>query len=250
MVAEAGAGDSEVAPELTAGRESPRHRWGLGAFAVVEVAYLLISAAFVVGFTRDGPPQTATLALAVAVPTLAAAGLALLIARVRGNGPRADFRMHWSWRDWGIGVAFGICGLFVTLPAAMLYSSITGPEANSAVGEVFGGVRASWPVAVLVFVVIVVVGPVCEEVIYRGLLWGALEQRWGRWVALAVSTVVFALAHLEFARFPLLLVIAVPLALARFFTNGLLAGIAAHQVTNLLPGIVVMLGLAGVMPAG
>jgi membrane protease YdiL (CAAX protease family) len=249
VTAEAGQGDTGVAPEPAAGG-SPRHRWGLGAFVVVEVAYLLISAAFIVLFTGDSPPPAVALTLAVTVPTLSAAGLALLIARVRGNGPRTDFRMRWSWRDWGIGLVFGICGLFVTLPAAMLYSSIVGPQANSAVGEVFGGVRASWPVAVLVFVVIVVVAPICEEIVYRGLLWGALEQRWGRWVALGVSTVIFALAHLEFARFPLLLVVAIPIALARLFTNGLPAGIAAHQVTNLLPGIVVMLSLAGAMPTG
>lgn len=57
---------------------------------------------------------------------------------------------------------------------------------------------------------------------------------------------VFALAHLEFTRLPLLLVVAIPIALARLHSGGLLASIVAHQVTNLLPGIVVMLGLAGI----
>ena len=94
----------------------------------------------------------------------------------------------------------------------------------------------------------VFVAPLCEEIVYRGLLWGAVERRWGRWFALVVTTVVFALAHLEFTRLPLLLVVAIPIALARLYSGGLLASIVAHQVTNLLPGIVMMLGLAGFMP--
>ncbi len=43
-----------------------------------------------------------------------------------------------------------------------------------------------------------------------------------RWVgkALVVTTVVFALAHLEFARAPLLVVVAIPIAMARFYSGG------------------------------
>ncbi|REU68947.1 CPBP family intramembrane glutamic endopeptidase, partial [Mycobacterium tuberculosis] len=107
------------------------------------------------------------------------------------------------------------------------------------------GVRASWPWALVVFLVVVFVAPLCEEIIYRGLLWGAVDRRWGRWAALVVTTVVFALAHLEFARAPLLVVVAIPIALARFYSGGLLASIVTHQVTNLLPGIVLLLGLTG-----
>ncbi|EUA04117.1 CAAX protease self-immunity family protein [Mycobacterium kansasii 824] len=70
----------------------------------------------------------------------------------------------------------------------------------------------------------------------------------GPWAALAVTTVVFALAHLELTRAPLLVVVAIPIALARLYSGGLLASIVAHQVTNLLPGIILMLAVAGVMP--
>lgn len=140
---------------------------------------------------------------------------------------------------------FGFGGMLVTIPASLVYTAIVGPEANSAVVRIFGGVRASWPWALVVFLVVVFVAPLCEEIIYRGLLWGAVDRRWGRWAALVVTTVVFALAHLEFARAPLLVVVAIPIALARFYSGGLLASIVTHQVTNLLPGIVLLLGLTG-----
>ncbi len=166
-------------------------------------------------FAPAGPPPAWLITLAIGVPTLVAAALAIAIASWRGNGARIDFRWQWSWRAIGIGVAFGVGGLFVTLPAALLYQSIVGPDATSAVGGVYEGVRTVWPVAVTVLLLVAVVAPICEEVVYRGLLWGALEQRWGRITAVTVSTLVFALAHMEPQRAPLLLVVAIPIALAR-----------------------------------
>ncbi|MEO4037192.1 type II CAAX endopeptidase family protein, partial [Mycolicibacterium smegmatis] len=226
----------------------PPHRWGLGAFVLVEVVYLAVSGAFALAAARAEPPVGLIL-VTIAVPTVLAASLAVLIARIRGNGARTDFRLRWSWRELWIGIAFGFGGLFVTLPAAALYLSIVGSDTTSAVGEVFEGVRATWPLALTVFATVTFVAPVCEEIVYRGLLWRALEQRWGRIVAALVSTVVFALAHFEPVRAPLLLVVAIPIAVARLYTDGLLAGIAAHQVTNLLPGLVLMYGLMGMTPA-
>ncbi|KLI05306.1 membrane protein [Mycolicibacterium conceptionense] len=250
MVAESG----DVSAEPDARRPHlrkplPTHRWGLGAFVVVEAVYLLTSAAFGI-FAPPGPPPAWLITVAIGVPTLAAAALAIAIAVWRGNGPRLDFRWQWSWRAAGLGFVFGLGGLFVTLPAALLYQSIVGPDATSAVGAVYQGVRTSWPLAVVVLLLVAGIAPICEEVVYRGLLWGALEQRWGRITAAIVSTLVFALAHLEPQRAPLLLVVAIPIALARLYSDSLWGGIVAHQVTNLLPGIVMMFSLMGMMPAG
>jgi membrane protease YdiL (CAAX protease family) len=131
----------------------------------------------------------------------------------------------------------------------MIYVAIVGQDATSAVGEVFGDIRASLPLAILIFVTVVVIAPLCEEIVYRGLLWGAVERLGAnRWVAMVVTTLLFALAHFEFTRTPLLLIVAIPIALARLYTDGLLASIVAHQVNNLLPGIALLLGLTGVIP--
>jgi membrane protease YdiL (CAAX protease family) len=230
--------------------QQPRtHRWGLGAFVLVEVLYLLSSLLLAFLFGRSGSAPVSMVVLGVTVPTLFAAGVAILITKVRGNGPRIDLKLQWSWRGAGLGLLLGIAGLFVTLPAAVLWLAVVGEDANSAAGEVFGGVRSTWAWAIVVFVVIVFVAPFCEEIVYRGLLWGAVDRRWGRWVALAVTTVVFAVAHLEWTRIPLLLVVAIPIGLARLYAGNLTASIVAHQVTNLLPGLVLMLSIAGVMPA-
>lgn len=221
----------------------------MGAFFLVEAVYLLTSVLVALPFAASDPAHVSILLVAVGVPSILAAALAMLITRLRGNGPRIDLRLQWSWRAAGLGLAFGIGGLFVAIPASLLWTQIVGEDANSAAGEVFGAARGSWGWAVAVFVLIAIVAPICEEILYRGLLWDAVDQRWGRWVAFGVTTVVFSVAHLELTRTPLLLVVAIPIGLARLYTDNLSASIVAHQVTNVLPGLVLMFTVAGVMPA-
>lgn len=221
----------------------------MGAFVLVEAIYLLTSVLVALPFAASDPAHVSVLLLVVGVPSVLAAALAIVITHLRGNGPRIDLRLQWSWRAAGLGVIFGVAGLFVTIPASLLWTQIVGEGANSAAGEVFGATRGAWGWAVAVFVLIAIVAPVCEEILYRGLLWDAVDQRWGRWVAFGVTTVVFSIAHLELTRTPLLLVVAIPIGLARLYTDNLSASIAAHQVTNLLPALVLMFTVAGAMPA-
>ncbi|WP_460353094.1 lysostaphin resistance A-like protein [Mycobacterium sp. ZZG] len=237
---------------VDAHRTEIRHRWGLGAFVLVEAVYLatsLLLGYLFGGRSGAGTVHVAVILLAVGVPSACAAAVAVVITRLRGNGPRADLALRWSWRSAGAGLLFGVCGLLVTIPASVLWIQIVGEDANSAAGQVFGEIRSDWAWAIAVFLLIAIIAPVFEEIVYRGLLWGAVQQRWGRWAAFGVSTVVFAVAHLEWSRVPLLLVIAIPIGLARLYTGNLTASIVAHQVTNLLPGLVLMFTVAGVLPA-
>ncbi len=237
----------QQAPAPSAPAPKPPHKWGLGAYLVVEVVFLLAS--FVVGrFLLSDVPTAGQLAVAVGLPTVLAAATALLITRLRGNGPLIDLGLEWSWRDLGLGLAFGFGGLALTIPASIIYVAIVGADTTSAVGEVFGGLTAAPAMAVVVFLIVVFVAPLCEEIVYRGLLWGGVERLGGRWVAFGVTTLLFALAHFEFTRTPLLFVVAIPIAVARLYTGRLLASIVAHQVNNLLPGIALLLGLLGVVP--
>lgn len=238
-------------PSPVAAAPPPRrsHRWGLGAYLVVEAVFLLASFLVAAALADQLSSSAGALAVALAAPTLLAAGTALLITWWRGNGPRIDLGLTFSWRDVGIGLAFGFGGLVITIPASLLYVAIAGDETTSAVGQGFAGIRSGPWLAALVFVIVVVVAPLCEEIVYRGLLWGAVERLGAnRWWAAAITTVVFALAHFEFSRTPLLLVVAVPIALARLYTGRLAAPIVAHSVNNLLPAVSLVLMLLGVLP--
>ena len=102
--------------------------------------------------------------------------------------------------------------------------------------------------AIMMFLYVSLIGPVCEEIIYRGLLWGAVErQGWSRWAAFGLTTVIFAIGHFEPLRTSLLLVIAIPIGIARLLTRRLGASIVAHMMNNFLPGLTLLLVSVGVM---
>ena len=233
----------------------PRHRWGFGAFLLVE-AVLLASAAFVsvlVGDTGPGPLPMRVVLLGTMLPTMIAAGVAVLITFVRGNGPVSDLRLEWRWADVKTGLRYGCVGLVFTTLAAYLWTQLVGDaNATSAISALVEDRRMSISAALVMFVYLWLLGPICEEIIYRGLLWGAAEQlqwrseRWGRVAAFLLSTAVFAASHLEPLRTTLLLVIAVPIGLVRLVTGRLPGSIVSHQVNNFLPALTILLGALGV----
>jgi uncharacterized protein len=230
------------------------HKWGFGAFLLVQAVFLAVSVIVVLVLADPrvaepgAPPPGAALVISLAIPTVLAALAAIMITWWRGNGPIADLRLKVGWRDVGIGVACGVIGVILSIPAGMLWAIWVGEErAYSAVGKVFDGIQLNPWLAVLVFFIVWLLAPLCEEIIYRGLLWGAMERRaWNRWVILVIATVVFAVAHWELWRTPLLLVIGLPMGVARMLSGRLPAAVIAHQINNFLPALMMMLLLLGV----
>jgi uncharacterized protein len=252
------------APASADGQPGGRtHKWGFGAFLVAEATFLLASIIVPLvalvpyalrdpKLARDGAALPApVLVMALAIPPLLAAAVGLYATKLRGNGPIVDLGLRPSWRGVGVGIACGVGGIFLTIPLGFLWAYIVGDgNANSAVGEVFDGLHMPLPLALVVFFDVWLIAPICEEILYRGLLWGAMERRrWNKWVILGLTTAVFALAHLEPLRAPLLLFIGLPIGLARLLSRGrLVAPIIAHQINNFLPALGLTLLLLGHSP--
>ena len=243
----AGARASVTAPPPQPGHDRD-HRWGLGAFMLVEAVFVL-SAVFISVLIDPRADPVRFILVGTIVPTIVAAGLALLITDVRGNGPKLDLNWSMSRDDLRVGFKFGLIGLVCTTIAAMLWTKIVGEDnATSAIGSLVADQSLPVAAAIVLFLYVWLLGPICEEIIYRGLLWGALERmKWGRWTVFVLSTIVFAASHLEPLRTSLLLVIGVPIGLARLFTGRLGASIVAHQVNNFLPALTMLLIALGVM---
>lgn len=218
------------------------------------VVLLWVWAAFDPDVRVDGRLPTSLLLVGLVVPPVSAALVALAGTGWARVGPRLarvrrELALRWRGRDLLIGLGIGVAGLLLTLPAAVLWSAWVGAEeASSALGEAFSG-RELHPVAGgLMFLAIWLVVPASEEVLFRGVLWRALEHlRWNRWLIFAVTTVVFSFAHLELLRTPLLLVVSLPVGLARLVTGNLLAAVVAHQVNNFLPALTLLLVTTGVL---
>jgi membrane protease YdiL (CAAX protease family) len=230
-------------------------------FAFAEVTFLatslLVLLPFVLGpagLPPDGSLPPAALVAALVVPTMLAAVVAIIGAALVGQGRLRErlsevLALRWRPSDVGIGLGLGVVGLVITLPASLLWANWVGEDqANSAVGEVFDGQRLGLGIAITVFLGVWLVAPLCEEVLYRGVLWRAMEYwGWNRWAIFGLTTLAFSFAHLELLRTPLLVVISLPIALARMLTGNLLASIVAHQANNFLPAVGLLLVSQGLL---
>ncbi|MGH3872174.1 MAG: lysostaphin resistance A-like protein [Pseudonocardiaceae bacterium] len=244
------------APETTSPLRDGRRGWLMfGCFVLGEVTFLAASLLVLLPYalaasreTADGALPATALVLALVVPTVLAAVVATTGAALLGQGNvaqrlRDQLSVQWRLSDVAVGLALGVAGLVITVPAAGLWARWVGAdEANSAVGEAFDGQRLPLGMALMLFFAVWLVAPLCEELLFRGVLWRAMEYwRWNRWVIFGSTTVLFSIAHLELLRTPLLVVISLPIALARMLTGNLLTSIVAHQANNFLPAVGLLL---------
>lgn len=86
----------------------------------------------------------------------------------------------------------------------------------------------------LVVLVAVVIGPIAEEIFFRGLLQSLLRQRVGRpWMGIGLTSVVFAIMHSGTPQaMPALLALSLVLGYAYERTGRLTAPIVAHALFN------------------
>ena len=99
------------------------------------------------------------------------------------------------------------------------------------------------PIWISQLLVAVVVAPVVEEVLFRGILMQRWALRWGTRTGVVVSSAVFAVGHVELLGH---FVFGVVLCLMYIRTRSLLLPIATHALNNLLASLG---GLASVMKA-
>lgn len=88
---------------------------------------------------------------------------------------------------------------------------------------------------------VVVVGPLVEEVFFRGLLYGLLRKKLGVWKAVFISSALFGVAH-GFGPIGLVAALGgVGFALVYENTGSLAPAVVAHMLGNLLPVFLVLL---------
>ncbi len=91
----------------------------------------------------------------------------------------------------------------------------------------------------------VLVAPICEELFFRGFLFGGLLHRMNFWPAALLSAFLFALAHGDLGSFAVLFVFGVVLAYVRWHTGSIWPGIVIHAANNATAGLAIILALTG-----
>ena len=95
----------------------------------------------------------------------------------------------------------------------------------------------AWRIPLVLLVVSL--GPLVEELLFRGVLLSALMQRWGSAAAIVISSLVFALAHLpgldwQVFALPDLILLALALAWLRLRSGSIWPSVVGHGANNLL----------------
>jgi Predicted metal-dependent membrane protease len=97
--------------------------------------------------------------------------------------------------------------------------------------QVFDIVREPGQVA-RSLLLLAVLAPLVEELVFRGLLYGWLAGRWGKNVGWIVSSLAFAAAHAEPAHIVLVLPLGLLFGWLRQRTDSLLPSLVAHIANN------------------
>jgi uncharacterized protein len=184
-------------------------------------------------FGPELPDNIAThgliLAIAVCVAAPVAAGLAVALAWARGFSAREYLRLARPRpRDF-------IVWTVLLLLAAAAMDLLTIALSRPVVPEFMIEVYESAGFLPLLWFALIVVAPVTEEIVFRGFMFTGLENlKIGPRGAILVTAVCFAIIHLQYDLYGivLILVIGLLLGLARWKTGSLWVCIWLHAVLN------------------
>ncbi|MQA04784.1 MAG: CPBP family intramembrane metalloprotease [Streptosporangiales bacterium] len=219
---------------------APRRHWGMPSALIGLVLFigmqLVVGVSFALAWVLTGnesdPP-----ALAMGLATLLPAYLALLlwqffVARRRGDGMRADYALRFRWYDIFTGILGGFVAMGVVLGGTLGMSELTGVEPSSSVGTTVLESTETGPVLYVFLVVIALVGPLVEELHFRGMWWRALRSRMGPVLTLVLTSLLFGVIHLEPVRMVGLLLGGLVLGLLRLLFDRLAPSLIAHILIN------------------
>lgn len=138
-----------------------------------------------------------------------------------------------------IGAVVAGCGLWlVALYAAAPVVEATGRE--EAIRELNTHLFGGGPEIAPLLLALVVVPSFCEELTHRGLVLGGLAPATGRALAVVVSTVLFALLHIEPSRMVATAILGAAAGVSALWSGSLWPAVALHATNN---AIVVVLGI-------
>jgi membrane protease YdiL (CAAX protease family) len=141
--------------------------------------------------------------------------------------------------DWKHALLFGMVGGIIFFPIGRgvqwvsmeLMTRFNGPPAEQAAVKALSLVT-NWSERMTLIVVTIVLAPIAEEMLFRGILYPMIKQLGFPRLAWWGVSALFAAIHFNLAIFPPLFVLALLLTLLYERTNNLLAPIVTHSLFN------------------
>ena len=160
------------------------------------------------------------------------AGYALLIGLlVSARSQEGSWNLSFPFPSAWIGRGYFACYALV-LSANLLIARLTGESPTSSNPLLGMFMEASpWQVGLLA-VMVVLVGPAMEELLFRGWLLGGLRQAWGDRRALLITSALFAMIHGDLWATPALFLLGCVFGWVYLRTGSLYVSIALHSMWN------------------
>ena len=168
---------------------------------------------------------------------LMAVPLVLLWSQLRphGSAPAGGW-LQWHWLPLGSALRRAVAQVLMVLPVValvgwLLERLVGDPGGSNPLLELV--LTSANPLALLCFAVTaVVLAPLFEETLFRGVLLPVLAQRWGGVAAVTISALVFGIAHLSLGELPPLFVLGLGLGWLRLQSGRLGASVLMHSLWN------------------
>ena len=205
--------------------------WMLGQLLFLVVASVA-DATGAVDLVEGDPIPIPLLFIGTSVSWAVYIGMLWWLSQREGTGSfRRDYGLAFDWRDLA-GLPVGVAAQLVLLPLVYwplneLWPGTFNEDKLSENAEELVD-RANGIGVPLLIVMVVVAAPLVEELVYRGLLQGALVRRIGRLSGLVVAAAFFALIHFRPVEYPGLFVAGLVFGACALVAGRLGPAIAAH----------------------
>jgi membrane protease YdiL (CAAX protease family) len=226
-----------AAPELERppAPQFPYSNWGPGA-AVLGVVLALgvgvmlgIPGALIGGTDSDGELSTTGNVLAQLGTALGFLLVPMALVAWRGSSGLGEILRRLGVRSFAVGEAlkWTAAAVGAYLLFAMLYSTLITPPEQEDIAAGFGAL----PVQILL---IVILAPLAEELLFRGYLFGGLREKLSRWPAALIAGVLFGGLHAltGLSAVPPLIFFGVVLCLLYEKTGSVVPAIILHLLNN------------------
>lgn len=180
--------------------------------------------------SADGTVISVSLCLCLLLLTV----LTFAIIAIKG-GNNARYLALTSF-SWVVGaVMLGL--LLVFMVVSQVLTDLLAVETSDFIDPLYASVHSVW----LLVLAIVIIAPIYEELVFRGIIWRAIADQFslasnGALVASVITSVIFAVIHLQYGLYEIstIILLALLFCYARFKSGSLLLPILLHIINNAL----------------
>lgn len=131
-----------------------------------------------------------------------------------------------------LGWAAGLIGLGLTLNYGYTEFVIPDIEMQQQLRKLFAALPDTIPNQIMLVTAIVLIAPLLEELLFRGLLQNALARHLPVWAAILGAAAIFGAVHMDLHAFPALMAMGAVFGLLYHKTGSLRVTIIAHMANN------------------